>query len=162
MRATSKHVLGVAAASALVLGAAGAAFGYGGYGPGYGPGWGMHRGMTGGPARVTGGDPVAFAEQRLDRLEAALGITSEQREAWDAYADAVKGRAELMADHRRARLDAAGPLDREQRLSLREEGLEQMRKVTAAARDLNRVLTAGQQAQAGDLVGPSFGPRCLR
>jgi len=45
MKQQSKRIIAILGAAALITGATGAVFAYGGYGPGYGPGWG---GTTGG------------------------------------------------------------------------------------------------------------------
>ena len=45
MKQTTKRILGIAAASALVIGATTGVFARGGFGPG----WGGHHGMMGGP-----------------------------------------------------------------------------------------------------------------
>ena len=162
MKQTTKRFLGFAVASALVIGAATGVFARGGFGPG----WGGHHGMMGGPGgmqgpfggpgMMTGGDPVAYADQRLTRLETTLGISPEQEGAWNAYADAVKGKAGLMAAHRQAMFGTGG-VTADQRLSFHQQGLAQMQQLTAAIRDLYAVLTPEQQAKTGGLIGP----RCV-
>jgi hypothetical protein len=163
MKQTTKRFLGIAAASALVIGATTGVFARGGFGPGYGPGWGGHHGMMGGPGGMQGrfggpgwmmsGDPAGDTEQRLAQLKTTLGITPEQEASWSAYVDAVKGRADLMASHRQA-MFATGSVTPEQRLGFRQEGLAQMQQLTSATRDLYAALTPEQQAKAGGLIGP--------
>lgn len=166
MKQTTKRYLGIAAASALVIGVATAGFAQGGFGPGFGqgcagPGGMMSRpgGMMGGPGRMRGGpgymmsgDPVASAEQQLAGLKTRLGITTDQEGAWNAYAEAVKGKAGVMLVHRQTMLGSAGVAP-EQRLAFRQEGLEQMQRVATAGHDLYNVLTPEQQATFGNLTG---------
>ena len=163
MKQTTKQFLGIAAASALAIGVANGVFAHGGFGPGYGPNWGGHHGMMGGPAgmqgpysgigRMGGGYPTAYTEQQLDQLKVTLGITADQEAAWNAYADAVKGKAELRDAHRAARFGTAS-VTPDERLKFHEEGLAQMQKVVDASRDLNGVLTPEQKAKSGGLIGP--------
>ncbi|EGW54149.1 Spy/CpxP family protein refolding chaperone [Candidatus Endoriftia persephonae] len=145
MKQTTKQFLGVAAASVLVIGLVNGVFAHGGYGPGFGPGWGGHHGMM-------GGGPVAYADQQLIGLRSTLGITADQESAWNAYTEAVKGKAGLMASHRQS-MFGSGSIAPEQRFTFRQQGLEQMQKVTTASRDLYSVLTPEQQARAGNLIG---------
>ena len=161
MKQTTKRVLGIAAASALLIGAAGGVFAHGGYGPG----WGGHHGMMGGPRGMgayggpgwmMGGDPAAYTDQRLTQLKTTLGITPEQEAAWNAYAEAVQARAGIRAAHHEA-MFGQGTVTPEQRLGFHEQGLAQMQKVTAATRDLYAALTPEQQAKADGIL---VGPRC--
>ncbi|KRT54379.1 Spy/CpxP family protein refolding chaperone [endosymbiont of Ridgeia piscesae] len=162
MKQTTKQFLGIAAASVLVIGLVNGVFAHGGYGPGFGPGWGGHHGMMGGPGGMYGpgagpgwmmdGDPVAYADQQLIGLRSTLGITADQESAWNAYTEAVKGKAGLMASHRQS-MFGSGSIAPEQRFTFHQQGLEQMQKVTTASRDLYSVLTPEQQARAGNLIG---------
>ena len=165
MKPTTKRYLGIAAALTVIIGAAGGVLARGGYGPGFGAGWGGHHGMMGAPGAMHGGfgpawhasgDPAAYADQRLERLHETLGITPEQEEAWNAYAGALKDKAELAASHHQAM--TGQEVDPEQRLAFREEGLAHLQKLNAAARDLYSVLKPEQQPRAGRLTGGGFGP----
>ena len=168
MKQTTKRYLSIAAASALVVGVATGVLARGGFGPGFGPGWGGHHGMMGGPGGMHGrnggpgwmmsGDPVAYADARLTGLKTTLGITAGQEGAWNAYAEAVKGKAGLMIAHRQTMMGSGG-IAPEQRLAFHQQGLDQMQKVTAASRDLYTLLTPEQQASAGNLVGQGI---CFR
>jgi len=159
MKQTIKRFLGIAAASALIIGATTGAFA----GGGFGPGWGGHHGMMGGPAGrhgplggsgwMTSGDPVADADQRLTELETTLGITPEQQDVWNAYADAVLGKAGVMAAHHQA-MSEAGTVAAEQRIGFHQQGFEQMQQLNAAARDLYATLTPEQRTKSGGLIGP--------
>jgi len=162
MKQTTKRFLGLAVASALIIGATTGAFAHGGFGPGWG---GHHGGMGGavgrhgpfgGPGLMMSGDPVAYAEQQLAELETTLAITPEQQDTWNAYADAVLGKAGLMAAHHQAML-GAGTVTPEQRFGFHQQGFEQMQQLNAAARDLYATLTPEQQAKSGGLIEP---PRC--
>ena len=157
MKQTTKRILGIAAASALVIGATTGVFARGGFGPG----WGGHHGMMGGPGgpgRMMGGDPVAYAEQRLARQKTTLGITPEQEAAWNIYADAVKGKAGLMVAHRQVMFSSGG-VTAEQRQAFHQQGLAQMQQLTAAGRGLQAVLTPEQQTRFGGLIGPRCAAR---
>ncbi len=157
MKQTTKRLLTIATASALVLAATGTVLARGGFGPG----WGGHHGMMGGPGGMHGpyGGPGAmrghafagYGEQQLDQLKARLGITEEQQGAWEAYTTAVKDRAEVMSTHREAMF--AGTVTPEQRQAFHQEGFDQMQKLASASRDLYAALTPEQQVQAGDLTG---------
>ncbi|MEN8167774.1 MAG: Spy/CpxP family protein refolding chaperone [Pseudomonadota bacterium] len=158
MKQTTKQFLAIAAASALVIGVATGVFGR----AGFGPGWGGHHGMMGGPGGMHGqgggagwmmsGDPIAYADQQLTGLKSTLGITTDQETVWNAYEEAVKGKAGLMFAHRQTMM-GSGSIAPEQRLTFHQQGLEQMQKVTTASRDLYNVLTPEQQAKAGNLMG---------
>jgi hypothetical protein len=157
MKQTTKRFLGIAAASALVIGVATGAFGRGGFGPGLGGhqgmmgGGGMHR-TGGGPAWMAEGDPVGSAEQRLSELKTSLEIGPDQEEAWAIYADAMVDKAALMASHRAAM--HSGTATPDQRTALRQHGFEQMQDLIAATQNLSAVLTPEQQVKAGGLIGP--------
>ncbi len=154
MKQTTKYVLGIATATALIIGASSGVFARGGFGPGWGGHHGMMGGpggMRGGPGMMMGGDPVAFTDQRITRLKTSLGIAPEQESAWNAYAQALKSKASMMAAHRQARF--SGDFTPEQRLSFHQEGLAQMQKLSEAGSGLYAALTPQQQARFGNLVG---------
>mgnify|MGYP001816338669 CR=1 FL=1 len=165
MKQTNKRNLAIAIASALAIGAATELFARGAFGPG--PGWGEQTGMRGGlgrihrpfggPGMMGRGDPVAAAEQRLTQLKTALGITPDQELAWNGYADAVKGKAGLMASHRQAMLGTEGMVASEQRRGFRQQARAQRQQLQAASRNLYAALTPAQQARTGRFLGP----RCL-
>ncbi|MEL0586388.1 MAG: Spy/CpxP family protein refolding chaperone [Candidatus Thiodiazotropha sp. (ex. Lucinoma kazani)] len=162
MKQTTKRFLGIAAASAIVIGVTTGVFARGGFGPGYGHGWGGHQGMMGGSGGMHGpgsgsgwmmsGNLGAYADQQLTDLKATLGITADQEGAWDAYVGAVKGKAELMSSHRQAMMGAK-QMAPEQHFAFHQQGLDQMQKITTARSDLFNVLTSEQQARAGNLIG---------
>jgi protein CpxP len=157
MKQITKRILGIAAASALVIGAANGVLAHG-----FGPGWGGHPGMMGGagsmhgpfggPGQMMGADPTAYSDQQLAELETRLGITPEQESAWDNYADAVKAKAALMTSHRSA-MTGAYSIGPDQRQAFHQQGMEQMQRVQDAARGLYAVLSPEQQTAAGTLIG---------
>ena len=155
MKQTTKRYLGIAAASAIVIGVTTGVFAHGGFGPGWGGHQGMmggHQGMMGGRQEMMGGDPVAYADQQLTKLKTVLGITADQDGTWSAYEEAVKGKAAVMFSHRQT-MSAGGMATPEQRFDFHQQGLDQMQKVTIASRDLYTELTPEQQARAGNLIG---------
>lgn len=164
MKQTTKQLLGVAAISAVIIGATTGVFAHGGFGPG----WGGHKGMMGGPGGMHGmgggpgwmmsGDPVAYADQQLTELKTTLGITTDQESVWNTYEEAVIGKAGLMTAHRQTMMGTGG-IAPEQRFTFHQQGLEQMQKVTTASRDLYTVLMPEQQAKAGNLIGLRHGLR---
>ncbi len=159
MRKTTKQVLGIAAASVLIIGATSGAFAHGGFGPGIGANGGGHYGtMAGnggmrGPVKGSGwmmsGGQASVSDEGLARLKGTLGITPEQESAWSAYAAAVKGRVDLVTSHHRARF-STGTDATDERLNFHQDGLAQMQKVAEA---LNAALTPEQKSQAGGLLG---------
>ena len=168
MRQTTKQYLGIAAASALVIGVTTSVLAHGGFGRGFGGGWNGHHGMMGGPGGMHGpgggmgwmmsADPVAYADTQLSGLKARLGITADQESLWEAYEEAVKTKAAVMLSHRQTMMGSRS-VTPEQRFALHQQGLDQMQKVTAATRDLYAVLTPEQQASAGNLIGLHHGIR---
>ena len=175
MKQKTKRDLSIVAVSMLAIGVTGVVLAQGGFGPGSGAGWGGHQammgspggmhnpgGMMGGPGRMhnpgvgrggmMGGDPVAFTDQRLTELKSALGVTSEQENAWSTYADALKGQAGMMMSHRQL-MFGGEQISAEQRFAFHQQGLDQMQKVATASRDLYSTLTPEQQAKAGNLIG---------
>lgn len=164
MKQTTKYILGITAASVLIIGATSGVFARGGFGPGWGGHHGMMGGaggmmggpggMRGGPGMMMGGDPVAYTDQRLTQLKTTLGITPEQQSTWNTYAEALTAKAGLMASHRQTMFGSGG-VTPEQRLEFHQQGLAQMQKVTDAGSGLYAALTPEQQAKAGNLVGPN-------
>jgi len=155
MKQTTKSFLCIAAASALAIGATSGVFAHGGFGPGWGGqhgmmGGGMHP-MSAGSGPMMGGDPVAFASERLGELKNTLAITPEQESAWQAYVDAVQEKAGLMAAHREVMQSST--LSADQHQVFHQQGLEQMRKLSDATGALYAVLTPEQKARADGLIG---------
>lgn len=161
MKKSSKRTLTLVGAAALIIGAGSVAFAQG-YGPGYGPGWGGRHGMMGGPGgyygpgmgrgMMMGGYATVYGDQQLADLKEALAITPDQETAWNRYADAVKRRADLMQTHRQ-QMFSDGFVNPDQRLTFHQEGLDQLRQVSAARQDLYKVLTPQQRATADTYTG---------
>jgi len=161
-----KQTTGTTAIAAVVIGAATGVFAAG-YGPGYGPGWGGHRGMMGGPGGTYGpgmmGGPggmygpgmmggTGYTDQQISDAKAALGITPDQEDAWNAYVGAIQGRTALMQAHRQG-MFTHGPVSPEQRQAFHQQGYNQMQQVFDARRNLYSVLTPQQRSAAGNLIG---------
>lgn len=167
MKTRTKKLIGAAAVSGLILAAGAAVYAHGG--PGYGPGmgWGGQHGMMGGHGGMhgfggsgfmRGGDPVAYADERLDALKADLGISADQENAWNAYADAVRAKAQLMVAHRQIMHSSGGPqLNTEQRVNMMQQGAEQMQNLAKATGDFYATLSPEQQSKADELLGRQFG-----
>lgn len=166
MKQSTKHILTLVGATALIIGVGSIAFARG-YGPGYGPGWGGHHGMMGRPGdgrgmmmsgsgggrgMMMGGYTAGYADQQLADLKSTLGITTDQEAAWNRYANAVKGRASLMQSHRQ-QMFTSGTVSPDQRLSFHQQGLEQMKQVNASRQDLFNTLTPQQRASADTYTG---------
>ena len=150
MKRQSKRIIAILGAAALITGATGAVFAYGGYGPGYGPGWGGHPGRMGGPGAMMGG--YGYTDQQLARLKQSLAITPAQETAWNDYAQALQAQSGLMQAHRQA-MFANGMPNADQRLAFHQQGLAQMQRVVDARRALFATLTPQQQAQLGNQTG---------
>ncbi|MEW7988487.1 MAG: Spy/CpxP family protein refolding chaperone [Candidatus Thiodiazotropha sp.] len=166
MKQSSKHILTLVGATALIAGVGSIAFAQG-YGPGYGPGWGGHHGMMGGPGggrgmmmggpgggngMMMGGYTAGFADQQLADLKTTLGITTDQEAAWNRYADAVKARTDLMQSHRQ-QMFTSRPFNPDQRLNFHQQGMEQLQQVSVARRELFDVLTPQQRVTADTYTG---------
>lgn len=157
MKQQSKRIIAILGTAALITGATGAVFAYGGYAPGYGPGWGGHHGRMGGPGGMFGGPGAmiggyGYTDQQLARLKQSLAITPAQETAWNAYAQALREQSGLMQTHRQA-MFANGVPNPDQRLAFHQQGLTQMQRVVDACRALFATLTPQQQAQLGNQTG---------
>lgn len=184
MNSNTRKLIGAAAVSGLVLAAGTAVYAHGGPGFDQGAmmgGWGGHHGMIGGhggmhgfgggPGFMSNGDPVAFTDGRLKELKETLGITEQQEETWNTYAEAVRGRAKLMVARREIMKTSGGPqMSAEQRIELMQQGADQMQRVATATADLYAKLSPEQKSKADESLGPQFhhglrqgsGPRWTR
>jgi hypothetical protein len=118
---------------------------------------GMHMRMMGGPAGMGMIDRI---EGRLAFLHAELKITEAQSNAWNTFAEALRGNAQKLA--------AAGPaimggetqalpgrLDAQERwLTARLEGI---RAIRTAFAPLYTSFSDEQKKTAGELLGPHLG-----
>jgi len=101
------------------------------------------------------GDPKAMVEQQLARLRAELAITPQQEPAWDAFANALKGRAELMVSHRQSMMENGMPAG-EQHADMMRSGAAQMQKVAQAAEAFYGTLTSEQRGRMERIMGGHF------
>jgi len=157
MKHPTKRILGLAALSALAIGAAPMirAAGW----SGMGPGMGGYQGMMGGPGMMgMGGGSVAATNERLADVKSRLGITADQEKAWDAYEQAVINRSALMNAHRETMMSSGMPPTGDQRLAMHQQGSQTMQQAAQASQDLYRVLTPQQKAQADNLLMFHHGP----
>jgi len=156
-----KRSLRITLAAALAAGLAATAYAHGPYGGMPGPMGYMH----GGPMF---GDPAARADEHLAYLRGQLNITPAQESQWQAFADAVKQRAQTMVAMRASLQSPAGTTTErmDQRIAFMKLGLDKMQAVDSAAKQLYAVLTTEQKATfdqagpgAGYGAGRGFGPR---
>jgi periplasmic protein CpxP/Spy len=157
MKRQSKRIIAILGAAALITGATGAAFAYGGYGPGYGPGWGGHHGRMGGPGGMFGSPGTmmggyGYTDQQLATLKQSLAITPAQESAWNDYSQALQAQSDLMQAHRQT-MFANGIPNADQRLAFHQQGLAQMQRIVDARRALLATLTPQQQAQLSNQTG---------
>ena len=138
--------------------------GDGGMGPGM-MGYGMGPGMMGrnrmmtpgmmGPGMMMGYGPAM--EGQLAYVKAELGITDAQKDAWDAYANAIKSRATTMQSMHTAMVQAmqtGSALDRmEARTNAMQTMVESMKTIKPATEALYKVLTDEQKKKADLLLG---------
>ena len=143
--------------------------GYGGMGPGM-MGDGMGPGMMGrngmmtpgmmgpgmmGPGMMMGYGPAM--EGQLAYVKAELGITDAQREAWDAYANAIKSRATTMEGMHTAMIQAMQTGSALERMEARSNAMqimiESMKAIKPAMEALYKALTDEQKKKADLLLG---------
>jgi hypothetical protein len=112
-----------------------------------------HRSMHGGAGQHHQFDPVAHTQRNLDALEAKLNLRSEQRGAWQAYAENALARAREAAsrmEERRARQGETGAeadtAARLERMSLRlRERAERLQQVAQDTRKFEDALSSEQK-----------------
>lgn len=121
---------------------------------GWDGGWG--RGMMGGQPKMG-----AMVDGRLAYLKGELGITDTQTKAWDAYAAAVKTRAELMQGMHATMVETMQKGTATERMDARIAGMEAMldslKALKPATEGLYVVLTDEQKKVADDLIGVDCG-----
>ena len=138
--------------------------GCGGMGPGMmgdgtGPGMMGRNGMMTpgmmGPGMMMGYGPAM--EGQLAYVKAELGITYAQKEAWDAYTNAIKSRATTMQSIHTAMVQAmqtGSALERmEARTNAMQTMVESMKTIKPATVALYKVLTDEQKKKADLLLG---------
>ncbi len=115
---------------------------------GHGPMMGM-RGMM--------GDPSERIEGRLAFLRAELGITAEQEDEWDAFAEAARASAAAMGGMHATMMSMQGPPPLPERLSMMEDmmtaRLEALRGMREAVGPLYEALSPEQRETADSLMG---------
>jgi hypothetical protein len=103
----------------------------------------------------------AMVDGRLAYLKGELSITDAQKEAWEGYAEAVKGRVETMQGLRKAMLETmqkGGAIERmDARIAGMQAMVDAMSAVKPATEKLYGVLTAEQKKIADELIGLDCG-----
>ena len=111
--------------------------------------WGHQGGMS------------AVVDGRLAYLKDELKITDAQTEAWNGYAEAVKGRATVMQGMRASMMEAMQKGGAVERMDVRIAGmdamLESMKAVKPAIVKLYSALTPEQKKAADQLIGVDCG-----
>lgn len=133
--------------------------GQGGMGPGMMQG-GMMQMMTANCPMMGnmmgGGDMPAFTDGRIAFLKAELGITDTQKEAWDAYAEALKKNLMGMQGMREAMMatmSTTGATERlEAHLAAMESRVASLKEVKPALAKLYGVLTDEQRKKADQIL----------
>ncbi len=122
----------------------------------------MGRGMMG-QGSMSGGQAGmgALAEGRLAYLKGALNITDAQNEAWNGYAEAVKGQVKIMQGMRSSMMDVMQKGGAVERMDVRISGMEAMlgalKSIKPATEKLYSVLSADQKKVADQLIGVDCG-----
>ena len=116
------------------------------------------RGMLGqGPRGARMPMMGALVEGRVAYLRAELGITEDQADAWDSYAEALRTHAESMPAMHEARIEAMQEGTAIERLQARIDSMEAMVEVMKGlqqpAEALYEALDEEQQALADQLIG---------
>ncbi len=131
---------------------------------------GMGQGMTGSGTGqgmmgrgMMGNQPAmgAMADGRLAYLKSTLKVTDAQMDAWNGYADAVKGRVGVMQDMRQGMMEAMQKGSATERMDARIAGMEAMaealKAVKPATEKLYTVLNDEQKKVADQLIGMDCG-----
>jgi hypothetical protein len=117
----------------------------------------MGQGMMGGRQARMG----PMVDGRLAYLKGELKITDAQNEAWNGYAEAVKGRMNVMQGTRQGMMDAiqqGGAVERmDARIGGMESMLEAMKNIKPATVKLYSALTDEQKKIADQLIGVACG-----
>ncbi|MCT8971849.1 Spy/CpxP family protein refolding chaperone [Microbaculum marinisediminis] len=119
-------------------------------------------GGMGGPGMMRGQPRMAaMVDGRLAYLKTELGITEAQADAWNGYAEAIKGRVETMRDMRESMMEAMQKGTAPERMAARIGGmeamLESMKAVQPATEQLYSALTDDQKGIADQLIGMDCG-----
>jgi hypothetical protein len=121
----------------------------------------MGKGMMGGMMGKGMMHSRPMMEARLAYIKADLDITEEQMEAWDAYAEAVRGRHATMegmhADMMKAKEDGGAVERLDARIKAMEDMVESLKALKPATEGLYAVLTDEQKEKANKLLGGRCG-----
>lgn len=117
----------------------------------------MGRGaMMGSPARMD-----AMVDGRLAYLKGELNISDAQIDAWNGYAEAVKGRVDVMQQMRQGMMEGMQQGSAPERMDARVKGMEAMVDALKAAKPatekLYAVLDDEQKKMADQLIGMDCG-----
>ncbi|CFX46566.1 conserved exported protein of unknown function [Candidatus Filomicrobium marinum] len=122
-------------------------------------GQGMMRGH--GMGMMRGARMGAMVEARLAYLKFELGITDAQKDAWAAYADAVRARVANMQGVHQAMMETMQTGNALNRMDARIKGMETMlsslKEVKPAAEKLYASLSDDQKKVADQLIGRACG-----
>ena len=103
----------------------------------------------------------AMVDARLAYLKDELKITDAQTDAWNAYAEAVKSRVNVMQGMRESMMGSMQKGNAVDRMDVRIKGmeamLELMKAVKPATEKLYSVLTDEQKKAADELIGVQCG-----
>lgn len=111
--------------------------------------------------------PGSHVEGKLAFVKTELGITEDQEQSWQAFADVVRESEQVRADKREAYRHAhreSMPLDQriDRRLDRMERRVAELRKLGEAAKALYAELTPAQQETADAILPPRHGRRHRR
>jgi hypothetical protein len=160
MKQSTKTLTGLIAASALLVGASGAAF------SGSDQSTSGYPGRMGGPGMMGGqgmmGASPADTAARLGNLKRELAITPAQDAAWNAYRQAVIDQSALMNAHRQTMWSGQTLPTADQRVAMHQQGWPMMQQTAQSADALYRSLTPEQRSKAGSLLAFQPGRGAVR
>lgn len=114
-------------------------------------------GMMGGGAAM---GPFSHIEGRVAFLKAELAVTDAQAPQWNAFADTLRERAEVMRDSMSGMMQSDQPANAADRtdsmVKMMSAHLESMKSFAAAEQALYVVLTDSQKTTADELLGGSM------
>ena len=125
-------------------------------GPMMGPGGSGMMGMMGCPMMGRDSATASFAEGRIAFLKAELAITDAQKDAWEAYAAALKRNLESMqgmGQAMHAMADAKTPVERlDARIGMMDTRLAALKELKPALQGLYGALSAEQKKKADEVL----------
>jgi hypothetical protein len=116
------------------------------------------RGMTGmmGNCPMLGGSNPSYAEGRIAFLKAELSIADQQKDAWDAYAAAIKKNLAAMQGMREIRMklmQAKSPVDHlEAHIAMMESRVAALKELKPPLANLYAALSDDQKKKADELL----------